>query len=55
MFNFLHQGHALELSITPFNPDVTPMISGGGLTDKYKFEKIVFHWGQISGEGKSFL
>ena len=49
---FSPQGHALELTITPFTPDVTPMITGGGLKHKYIFEKLIFHWGQISGEGQ---
>ena len=30
---------------------MTPILSGGGLTHKYKFSQVHFHWGQKNSEG----
>ena len=37
--------------MVPFSPQFSPTLSGGGLSEKYKLAKIVFHWGVMSGSG----
>ena len=37
--------------MVPFSPEFSPTLSGGGLSEKYKLAKIVFHWGVMSGSG----
>ena len=48
---FFLSGQVLELTMVPFSPEFSPTLSGGGLSEKYKLAKIVFHWGVMSGSG----
>ena len=48
---FWLSGQVLELTMVPFSPEFSPTLSGGGLSEKYKLAKIVFHWGVMSGSG----
>ena len=48
---FWLSGQVLELTMVPFSPQFSPTLSGGGLSEKYKLAKIVFHWGVMSGSG----
>ena len=44
-------GYVLELSFVPFSPLVVPTVSGGGLAHTYNLAKVIFHWGEMAGEG----
>lgn len=44
-------GYVVELSFAPFSPTVVPTLSGGGLAHTYNLAKVIFHWGEMAGEG----
>jgi len=46
-----NNGHTAKLSIKPFRDELTPIMSGGGLENEYKFAQAHFHWGADESKG----
>eukprot|EP00092_Neocalanus_flemingeri_P025663 GFUD01027824.1.p1 GENE.GFUD01027824.1~~GFUD01027824.1.p1 ORF type:complete len:324 (+),score=97.37 GFUD01027824.1:91-1062(+) len=50
-----NNGHTTKLSTKPTKPEVTPLMSGGGLAHSYKFAQVHFHWGADDKKGSEHL
>jgi len=50
-----NNGHTAKLSTTPEKPEYTPIMSGGGLPNSYKFAQIHFHWGADDTKGSEHV
>jgi len=50
-----NNGHSVKLATEPAVPADTPLISGGGLPNSYKFAQIHFHWGAEDSKGSEHL
>jgi len=51
----LNNGHSAKLATEPAVPADTPLLSGGGLPNSYKFAQIHFHWGAEDSKGSEHL
>jgi len=47
----INNGHTVKLEMKPYKPEVTPVMSGGGLQHKYRLAQAHFHWGSSDLEG----
>eukprot|EP00092_Neocalanus_flemingeri_P000141 GFUD01000148.1.p1 GENE.GFUD01000148.1~~GFUD01000148.1.p1 ORF type:complete len:324 (+),score=101.21 GFUD01000148.1:119-1090(+) len=50
-----NNGHTAKLSTEPATSEVTPLMSGGGLSHSYKFAQAHFHWGANDKKGSEHL
>jgi len=50
-----NNGHTVKLSTEAATPEKTPILSGGGLPNSYKFSQVHFHWGAEDGKGSEHL
>lgn len=46
-----NNGHTMKLTTTAASTDLVPTLYGGGLTEKYTFSQVHFHWGSKDGQG----
>jgi len=51
----INNGHSVKLATEPAVPADTPLLSGGGLPNSYKFAQIHFHWGAEDSKGSEHL